>query len=146
MTLAKIAAGGSGDKKPFFMGACFYAAKKTRNSGSRMFVLRSLFWLMTLVMLLPPAGDGGPAPRVSVLHVAYSARILLQDVTGVCERNPDACAASRAAMALMMQKLETGADIVAAGLATARPGDDADHGTLRAEDLEPAWALAENSN
>ena len=102
-----------------------------------MFILRSLFWLSTLVLLLPPAGTE-PPPRVSVLHAAYSARILLQDVTGVCERNPAACATSRKALTLLTRKLETGAGIIAAGMA-------ADHGTLRAEDLEPAWSVADAS-
>lgn len=104
-----------------------------------MFVLRSLFWLSTLVLLLPPSGSE-PAPRVGVLHAAYSARVLLQDLTGVCTRNPEACATSRAALRLLTQKLETGAGIFAAGMAAADP---ADHGTLRAEDLAPAWSLAE---
>jgi len=54
-----------------------------------MFVLRSLFWLSTLVLLLPPSQDGRePAPRVSLLHTAYAARILLQDVTGVVTAIP----------------------------------------------------------
>ena len=105
-----------------------------------MFILRSLFWLSTLVLLLPPAGTE-PPPRVSVLHAAYSARILLQDVTGVCERNPAACATSREALTLLTRKLETGAGIIAAGMADSA----ADHGTLRAEDLEPAWSVADAS-
>jgi len=104
-----------------------------------MFVLRSLFWLTTLLLLLPPSGSE-PAPRVSVLHTAYSARVLIQDLTGVCERNPEACATSREALALLSQKLETGAGIIAAGIAV---GQAADRGTLKAEDLQPAWALAD---
>ena len=66
-----------------------------------MFILRSLFWLSTIVMLLPASPDGSePAPRVSLLHTAYAVRVLMQDVTGVCERNPEACAASREALVL----------------------------------------------
>ena len=101
-------------------------------SGIGMFVLRSLFWLSTLVILLPPAADGQPAPRVEILQAVYATRILMQDVTGVCERNVEACATSREALVLLTRKLETGADIVAAGIAAA------DHGTLVAADLEPA--------
>ena len=113
-----------------------------------MFVLRSLFWLSTLVMLLPPTTDGAPAPRVNVLHAAYAARVLVQDITGVCERNPQACETSRTALALLSRKLETGAGIVASGIAVGQ-GDvalfasDADHGTLQPEDLAAPWSVAE---
>ena len=54
-----------------------------------MFVLRSFFWLSTVVMLLPASPDGKePPPRVSLIHTAYAARALVQDMSGVCERNP----------------------------------------------------------
>jgi len=113
-----------------------------------MFILRSLFWLSTIVILLPASPDGSePAPRVNLLHTAYAVRAIMQDVTGVCERNPDACAASREALMLLTQKLETGAGIVTASV---RAGQDfefadpnTDHGTLTAADLEPMWSLAE---
>lgn len=111
-----------------------------------MFFLRAAFWLTTLVLLLPPSQNGEPAPRVSVLQSAYSARILLQDISGVCDRNPQACATSREALALLSRKLATGADIVSAGIAAgqSRPGAVPDlPGTLRPSDLEPEWGAAE---
>lgn len=109
-----------------------------------MFVLRSLFWLATLVMLLPPSADGQqPAPRLSVLQAAYAARVIAQDVTGVCERNPQACATSKEALVLLTRKLGTGVDIVAAGIDAGQAFSAADRGTLKAEDLEPGWALAD---
>ncbi len=110
-----------------------------------MFVLRSLFWLTALVLLLPPSADGKPSPRINLLHAAYSARVLAQDVTGVCERNPEACAASRQALSVLTRKLETGAGIVAAGLAAGHGVSDTrvNRGTLTSSDLEPDWAVAE---
>jgi len=111
-----------------------------------MFVLRSLFWLSTVVLLLPPSADGSsPAPRVSLLHTAYAARDLLKDLSNVCERNPDACAASREALALLARKVETGADIVSAGIAVGRGQAETavDHGTLTSGDLAIAWSSAE---
>ncbi len=112
-----------------------------------MFVLRSLFWLATVVLLLPPSSDSlEPAPRVSLLHTAYAARVLLQDVTGVCSRHPNACATSREALVLLTQKLETGADIVSAGIAAGQTfSDPQTHGTLTTTDLESAWGVAELS-
>ncbi len=111
-----------------------------------MFVLRSLFWLSTVVLLLPPSEDGRePAPRVNLLHTAYAARVLMQDVTGVCERNPEACAASRQALVLLTRKLETGAGIVAASVQAGQRYADpnVDHGTLTEADLEAVWSIAE---
>jgi hypothetical protein len=114
-----------------------------------MFILRSLFWLSTLVILLPASPDGGEPPRVSLLHTAYAVRVILQDVTGVCQRNPDACAASREALALLTQKLATGANIVTASVKAGQEyqfGDaKADHGTLTPADLEPTWSVADSS-
>jgi hypothetical protein len=47
---------------------------------------------------------------------------------------------------LVSRKLETGAGIVA-GLAASQTGSAAaalaDHGTLKASDMEPAWSMAE---
>ena len=133
------------DEKPAFTSSCFHGSFKKNATGNGMFVLRSLFWLSTVVLLLPPSEDGrDPAPRVSVIHAAYAAKVLLQDMTGVCERNPDACAVSREAMVLLGRKLETGAGIVSAGIAAGRGEDnsDVDHGTLTTADLAPAWSAA----
>lgn len=103
-----------------------------------MFLIRSVFWLTTVILILPPTPDGGaPAPRVSLLSAALAARVLLEDLSGLCERNPQACATSRETLTLLRMKIETGADIVAAGIAAGR---SADHGTLTPADLEPAWA------
>ena len=110
-----------------------------------MFIVRSVFWLTTLVVLLPPAADGDPPPRVSLMHAALATQVLIEDVTGVCERNPEACATSREALALLGRKLETGADIVVAGIAASRsepPFAAADHGTLTSSDMQPAWSLS----
>jgi len=107
-----------------------------------MFFIRAAFWLSALVLLLPPSRNGEPAPRINVLHAAYAARVLIQDVSGVCDRNPDACATSREALAHLSRKLTTGAQIVSAGIAAgqSRPHVEPDlPGTLSPADLEPEW-------
>lgn len=114
-----------------------------------MFFLRSLFWLSTVVVLLPASPDGHePPPRVSLLHTAYAARTILQDMTGVCQRNPQACATSRDALALLSRKLETGAGIVVAGIRAGQNFDQQadssiDHGTLTETDLKTVWSMAQ---
>jgi hypothetical protein len=111
-----------------------------------MFVLRSFFWLTAVVLLLPPSEDGKePAPRVSLIHTAYAARALVEDLSSVCERNPEACAVSREALVLLTRKIETGAGIVSAGIAASKGETPTvvDHGTLTAVDLETPWSIAE---
>lgn len=96
-------------------------------------------------MLLPPAESGQPAPRISFIQAAYAAKVLVQDMSGMCERNPAACATSRETLSLLTRKIQTGAGIVSAGLAAGQSAPDADslnHGTLRAADLQPDWSLA----
>jgi hypothetical protein len=110
-----------------------------------MFVLRSLFWLATLVMLLPASHEGELPPRVSLVQAAYAAKVLLQDVTGVCERHPEACATSREAMRVVGKKIGTGAEIVSSGIVVGQALYElhADQGTLTANDLQPAWSVVE---
>jgi hypothetical protein len=80
---------------------------------------------------------------VSLLHTAYAAKILVQDLTGVCARHPEACTTSREALELLTMKLGTGADIVSSGLVAGQSVYDAyaDHGTLVPADLQPAWSV-----
>jgi hypothetical protein len=107
-----------------------------------MFILRSLCWLGTVVILLPPAEGGQAAPRVNLLHAAYSARVLAQDLTGVCHRNPEACATSRSALDLLTRKIETGTHIVSAGLGAREAFRSvSEHGSLRPEDLNLTWSI-----
>lgn len=109
-----------------------------------MFIARAVFWLGTVVMLLPPSAEGEPPPRVSVLHAAVAARALITDLGSVCQRNPAACVTSGQALVLVGRKLETGTDIVAAGIAAARADEQEPlppeaHGTLKSEDLQAGW-------
>jgi hypothetical protein len=133
---------GSKSEPVFYKDVVQVLPEKRQKTGIGMFVLRSLFWLTALTLLLPPAADGQPAPRVSAIETFYAARVLLQDVTGVCERNPAACATSREALELMSQKFKTGTEIVSAGIAAGGAiSQEADHGTLMPSDLEPAWTV-----
>jgi len=128
--------------KPSLSGACLCDGEPGSGPvavelGVSMFLLRSAFWLGLAVLALPPAEDGAPAPRVTLFETAHAVRTLLHDVTGLCGREPEACATSRDALGLLAAKLETGA-----GLASRALGEDepVDHGTLTEADLAIAFA------
>ena len=97
-------------------------------------------------MLLPPSASGtGEPPRVSLFNATAAFRTIVTDLSGVCERNPAACRTSGEALVLVGRKLETGAGIVAAGIAAGEtlrsaPAEEPDYGTLEPGDLEPTWS------
>ena len=102
-----------------------------------MFVIRSLFWLTLAVLMLPPSGDN-PPPRVGLFETALAARVLVHDLTGVCDRNAEACATSRDAVELFTRKLETGAGMVETAIAGRASEVE---GNLTAADMAAPWAL-----
>lgn len=102
-----------------------------------MFLIRSLFWLTIAVLLLPPSGED-PPPRVGLYQTALAARALVEDMTGLCERNAEACATSREAVELFTRKLQTGADMVESAFA-GRAGEP--HNNLTAADMAAPWSL-----
>lgn len=102
-----------------------------------MFLIRSLFWLTTAVLLLPPSGEN-PPPRVGLYQTALAARAIVQDVTGLCERNAEACATSRDAVELFTRKLQTGTDMVESAIAGRA---EEPQGNLTAADMAPPWSV-----
>ncbi|MCT8999611.1 DUF5330 domain-containing protein [Chelativorans intermedius] len=64
------------------------------------FLIRSAFWL-SLVLLFIPLGAGGETPQSGTVHplaVVSAAGSALQDVLGLCERQPAVCTTAKAAM------------------------------------------------
>jgi hypothetical protein len=102
-----------------------------------VFLIRSLFWLTIVVLMLPPSGDT-PPPRVGLYQTAFAARALVHDITGLCERNAEACATSRDAAELFTRKLQTGADMVESAFAGR---SDELQGNLSAADIAAPWLL-----
>jgi hypothetical protein len=103
------------------------------------FLFRSAFWLGVVVLLLP--GDpntGTDAPRVSALQALVATRSAITDFSTFCSRNPDTCATGSTAVQVFASKARYGAELLSGYLN--RGQDDAgDHGTLKTEDLRPAW-------
>lgn len=70
-----------------------------------MFLIRSAFWLVILVLLLPTDKD-------QQNQIYGTAQAAVSDVAGFCSRNPQTCATSQDAFAVLMQKAQYGADML----------------------------------
>jgi uncharacterized protein DUF5330 len=70
-----------------------------------MFLLRTAFWLMILILLLPI----DDRQRSEVYGTAEAA---VKDVTGFCDRNPETCAKGRDVIDVFTQKAEFGAHLL----------------------------------
>lgn len=103
-----------------------------------MFLVRSIFWLGVVVMILPPAADGSPPPRVSLLEAISAAQIFANDIAGTCERNPRACEIGNDTVTLVGKKARTGMEIVGSIIST--DTHKAESGTLTDEDLLAKWS------
>jgi hypothetical protein len=104
-----------------------------------MFLVRAVFWLSVVVLLLP--GDpktGADAPRVSAFEALFAARAAVADVSAFCDRNPDVCATGSTALQVFAQKVRYGAQLISAYFDD-KDGHAVERGTLKNEDLEPAW-------
>src|SRR6478672_2506282 len=73
--------------------------------GTEMFLIRTVFWLVILVLLLPTNAQ-------QQNQVYGTAQAAVKDVSGFCERNPSVCATGKDAFAVFMQKARFGAEMV----------------------------------
>lgn len=125
--------------------------------GDMRFFIKAAFWLTVVVLLLPaePSRQGQTA-QVSPLEALGAAQAAVEDASGFCERNPDACTIGSQAFQTFGEKAQYGAKLLYEFLA-ARFSDDATptatgsiqtphkpgRHTLTQSDLEPAWTGAE---
>ena len=70
-----------------------------------MFLIRTVFWLVILVLLLP-------TNEQQQNQVYGTAQAAVKDVSGFCERNPSVCATGKDAFAVFMQKARFGAEML----------------------------------
>jgi len=70
-----------------------------------MFLIRTAFWLMIIILLLPTDEQ----QRSEVLGTAQAA---VNDVTTFCDRNPETCAKGKDAFAVFVQKAQFGARLL----------------------------------
>ena len=129
------------------------------------FLLRVAFWL-TIVLALLPTGSSqqqasGNAPQFDATDAVTAAGAAVSDVSGFCERRPEACkVGAQAAVAIgqraqagasmvydfiqeRMSRHETGSTIetkaVPASMTRVVPAQPGSQSTLKPADLEPAW-------
>lgn len=60
------------------------------------FLIRSAFWL-SLVLLVIPFGGKDNEPTVGAIEAFFAARAVIDDMSGLCERRPQACEVGRSA-------------------------------------------------
>lgn len=70
-----------------------------------MFLIRSAFWLLILVLLLPTDKD-------QQNKIYGTAEATVNDVAGFCDRNPQTCATGQDAFEVLVQKAQYGAQML----------------------------------
>jgi Family of unknown function (DUF5330) len=120
-----------------------------------MFLLRTAFWLSVALALLPSfvSKQAATLPvEVGATDAMTAASATVADLSGFCERRPDACAAGAQLATVFGQRAQAGAKIVyefvgdklakteQAGPAVEAPeAVKASQNTLTATDMAPAW-------
>jgi Family of unknown function (DUF5330) len=124
------------------------------------FLLRMAFWLCLVCVLLPGGGSktSSPEAQINATQAVTLASAAVSDVSGFCDRQPDACKVGGRVAVAIGQKAEAGARTLyelvttkiseqpaseqkTAGRNAAKivPVSDRDRGTLTQIDQAPAW-------
>ena len=77
------------------------------------FLVRTTFWLVVILALLP-SGGSGPAPKVNVsaLDAMSAAKSTVTDMRGFCERQPDACSVGSQTAVAIGHRAQAGAKMI----------------------------------
>ena len=119
-----------------------------------MFLIRTAFWLAIVILLLPTDSK-------QQSEVYGTAQAAVKDVTGFCDRNPEACTKGLDVFQVFVQKAEFGFAMLmgfvenkdatatsvpdAPAASIAQPAEptsferDQSHDTLEPQDLQPEW-------
>ena len=76
-----------------------------REGKPMMFLIRTSFWLLVLILLLPT--DENQQKRIY-----GTAQAAVNDLVGFCDRNPQTCVRSQEAFEMLVQKAKYGAQMV----------------------------------
>ena len=118
------------------------------------FLLRSMFWLSVVLVLLPSGKTQPSSTAPGAVETLSAAGAALSDMTGFCNRQPEACLTGAQAAVAFGQRAQAGAKMVYEFLhekaapadtgsvrpkpATAVKEKPSQH-TLTPVDLKPAW-------
>ena len=107
-----------------------------------MFLVRTIFWLSIVVALIPvnPADLGEGQRPVSTMETLGAAQTVIHDLTGFCERNPQACNTGNELFAQFGAKARTGARYVSVWFEKA--GADAQPTNAKSDDIQQADPVA----
>jgi hypothetical protein len=130
---------------------------RERRDGDMRFLIKVAFWLTIVVLLLPAdSAKQGQATQVGALEALGAAQAAVEDASGFCARNPDACEVGSQAFQTFGEKAQHGARLLYEFLSARFSGpDDAPpqvttgsikmphrpgRHTLEPSDLEPQWS------
>jgi len=120
------------------------------------FLIKAAFWL-TIVVLFLPAGAGkdreASRAQVSPIEALGAAQAAVEDASGFCSRQPDACQVGSQAFQTFGEKAQNGAKLLYEFLSAHFADKDQSRGTtgsikiepkpgqhtLTPDDLEPSW-------
>ena len=106
------------------------------------FLIKCAFWLSLVLLVIPFGGnDQNGGPRVGAVEAFLAARAVVDDMSGLCERRPDACEIGRSALHTIGVRAREGARIAydmldeqlrepGAELATAGPAEPLHTGSV----------------
>jgi hypothetical protein len=110
-----------------------------REGESMKFLIKSAFWLVVLILLLPTDKD-------QQNKIYGTAQAAMNDVAAFCTRNPQTCATGQDAFAVLVQKAKYGTDL-AMGLVegrTAPLGNSLAQDSLGQDSLAPGYLPQNN--
>lgn len=62
------------------------------------FLIKSAFWLSLVLLVIPFGNDEDGGRRVGAVEAFLAARAVIDDMSGLCERRPEACEVGRSAL------------------------------------------------
>lgn len=102
-------------RKPLARGTEYGGPQELQQGSVMFFLIRTAFWL-TLVLLLIPLGTGQKDSTTGIdvdpLAAMLAAQATVSDLTGFCDRNPQACETGGQALVAIGAQARDGARIV----------------------------------